>query len=273
MFKTRLFSGIILLTVTISLFLVGGVPLGTVLFCISCIGWHELCSALSGNTQARKVDGLEIAGMLGSAGLYAVIMFTSNPVFELMCIVGTVLLILLIYVVRFPKYTVDQVLANVFSLLYLPVLLSFIYVLRNMEGYGLYLVWLVLICSWGCDTFAYCVGKLIGKHKIFPVLSPNKSLEGCIGGVLGAALLGFLYGFLYVSPATGNSDFSWMLAVLCGVGGLIGMLGDLAASGIKRNKGIKDYGRLIPGHGGIVDRFDSTIVCAPIIYLLFILFM
>ena len=122
-------------------------------------------------------------------------------------------------------------------------------------------MWLIFLCSWGADTCAYCVGMLIGKHKMAPVLSPKKSVEGAVGGVAGAALLGFLFQLATDGP-------SYEYAVICAVGALISMVGDLAASAIKRNMEIKDYGTLIPGHGGILDRFDSVIFTAPIIYYL-----
>ena len=136
---------------------------------------------------------------------------------------------------------------------------------------GIYIVWMILISSWGCDTCAYVVGILIGKRKIFPVLSPKKSLEGCIGGVLGAALIGVLYGHFFVEVAFPDQTVKWIIAFICAVGAVMSQVGDLAASAIKRNHNIKDYGRLIPGHGGIMDRFDSMIVTAPMIYFLTIL--
>ena len=146
--------------------------------------------------------------------------------------------------------------AAMFGILYVGVMLSFIFQTRCLEGGALH-VWLIFFASWGCDTCAYCVGKLIGKHKMTPVLSPKKSVEGAIGGVVGAALLGGIY-----AAATNGEIWEYAL------GGLISMVGDLAASAIKRNQGIKDYGTLIPGHGGILDRFDSVIFTAPIIYFL-----
>ena len=108
---------------------------------------------------------------------------------------------------------------------------------------------------------------LIGKHKMSPKLSPKKSVEGAVGGVAGAALLGAIYGAA-ISGKMGGSGHILSFALICAVGGLISMVGDLAASAIKRNHGIKDYGKLIPGHGGILDRFDSVIFIAPVIYYL-----
>ena len=148
-------------------------------------------------------------------------------------------------------------------------MLSYIYQTRLLEG-GIFTVWLVFVCSWGCDTCAYCVGMLIGKHKMAPVLSPKKSIEGGIGGILGAALIGVLYA-LAINHWGGAESEVFTYAVIGAVGGAISQIGDLAASAIKRYHNIKDYGRLIPGHGGILDRFDSVIFTAPIIYYLAIL--
>ena len=150
-----------------------------------------------------------------------------------------------------------------FAIVYVGVMLSYVYQTRMLDG-GKFHVWLIFLCSWGCDTCAYCVGVLFGKHKMAPVLSPKKSVEGAVGGVVGAILLGIIY-----AAATKGGMVEY--AIICGVGALISMVGDLAASAIKRNQGIKDYGKLIPGHGGILDRFDSVIFTAPIIYFLSVL--
>ena len=159
-----------------------------------------------------------------------------------------------------------------FGMVYVGVMLSYIYQTRVLPG-GAFLVWLIFLCSWGCDTCAYCVGVLIGKHKMAPVLSPKKSIEGAVGGVLGAALLGAIYAAATgaYNPNPAHTPLSY--AIICGVGALVSMVGDLAASAIKRQENIKDYGTLIPGHGGILDRFDSVIFTAPVIYALAITLM
>ena len=185
---------------------------------------------------------------------------TDSDTYALLAIILTIMGMMLVYVLTFPKYHAQQVMSAGFSFLYCPVLLSYIYMTRNLTQ-GIFLVWLIFLCSWGCDTCAYCVGMLIGKHKMAPVLSPKKSVEGAVGGVAGAALLGVIY-----AAATQGPMLEY--AVICAIGALISMVGDLAASAIKRNQGIKDYGKLIPGHGGILDRFDSVIFTAPVIYFL-----
>lgn len=151
-------------------------------------------------------------------------------------------------------------------------MLSYVYQTRELTQ-GAFLVWLIILCSWGCDTCAYCVGMLIGKHKMAPKLSPKKSIEGGIGGILGAALLGAVYALAINQFAAGADANVLEYALICGVGGMISQVGDLAASAIKRNHDIKDYGKLIPGHGGILDRFDSVIFTAPIIYYMAVALM
>ena len=187
--------------------------------------------------------------------------------FSMMILLFTLVLIMCVYVFTYPKYRAEQIMTALFGVVYVAVMLSYIYKTRALEG-GAWLVGLIFLSSWGSDTCAYCVGMLIGKHKMAPVLSPKKSIEGGVGGVLGAALLGALYALLISSFNQADGHTPLMYAVICAVGALISMVGDLAASAIKRNKEIKDYGKLIPGHGGILDRFDSVIFTAPFIYFL-----
>ena len=299
MFWTRLFSGIVLLVIAIGSIWWGGPVLTVVLLLVSLVGYRELTKALgvpSGEKKAAVADdapaessvtAIEIVGLAGTVLYYGIIQLCMNTtvsgqmwwesadgaVWLLGCIVLVFMAQLFIYVFTFPKYQAEQVIAGFFAFVYAPVMLSFIELTR-MTVAGILIVWLILISSWGCDTCAYVVGKLIGKKKIFPVLSPKKSLEGCIGGVLGAALLGFLYGELLVNSFPTTVDtFAWQTALICAVGAVMSMVGDLAASAIKRNKGIKDYGKLIPGHGGIMDRFDSVIVTAPMVYFMSLLLL
>ena len=226
----------------------------------------------AGQEQKKSFCAPEIVGYVGIIIYYLIVMavdgnYIENRLFGLLaCIVGVFLAELFVYVFTFPKYQAEQIASAVFSFLYAPVMLSFIDFTRMLDK-GIYLVWLVLICSWGSDTCAYCVGMLIGKHKMSPVLSPKKSIEGAIGGVVGAALLGGIYAAVVGAHLEAENPII-TYAVICAVGALISMVGDLAASAIKRNHDIKDYGKLIPGHGGILDRFDSVIFTAPVIYFL-----
>lgn len=270
MFWTRLVSGIVLIIIALLTFGMGGIPLILILLGISLVAYRELTKALLCAKDEKKWNALEMAGMLGVLAYYAAIFFSGDANLLLMCIVAVFMAEMFLYVVTFPKFQATQVLAAFFAFMYAPVMLSFVYLTRSCPQ-GIYMVWMILISSWGCDTCAYVVGKLIGKKKIFPILSPHKSLEGCIGGVLGAALLGGLYGHFFVESVFPEQTVAWIIAFICAVGAVMSMVGDLAASAIKRNHNIKDYGKLIPGHGGIMDRFDSMTVTAPMIYFLTIL--
>ena len=284
MFVTRLISGIVLVAIALLAFIFGGeILLGISVF-ISIAGYLELCRAVGVKEKDKKINALEIVGIIGILAYYAVLYFfpaveegnaamsMGNVLYAVIPVIGVFMLSMLLYVVRFPKYRSEQIMANVFNFLYAPVMLSFIYLTREQEA-GKYIVWLILISSWGCDTCAYVVGMLIGKKKIFPVLSPKKSLEGCIGGVVGAGLIAALYAIFVVENVFPDKRVTIVITVICMVGAVMSQVGDLEASAIKRNHEIKDYGKLIPGHGGIMDRFDSVIVTAPMIYFLTVLFL
>ena len=257
MFKTRLISGIVLVIIALATIISGSWILFFTLLAVSLIGMRELYKVMK--VSDEHVTVLELVGYLGAV-LYYIAMKADFGNYGTMAIIISMILILFVYVFGYPKYHAEQVMAAFFGVVYVAVMLSFIYLTRSLPD-GKFLVWLIFLCSWGCDTCAYCVGMLIGKHKMAPVLSPKKSIEGAVGGVAGAALLGVIY-----AAATQGKMAEY--ALICAVGALISMVGDLAASAIKRNQNIKDYGKLIPGHGGIQDRFDSVIITAPVIYYL-----
>ena len=238
MFKTRLISGIVLVLAALLVIISGGPVLYGALMCVSVIGAGELMRAMK--VHGSRYGLLEVTSFL-TIIVYYTVLFLGREDLQLAVLIGGVILNMFVYVFTYPRYHADQITAAFFSIVYAGVMLSFIYQTRMMEG-GAFLVWLIFLCSWGCDTCAYCVGMLIGKHKMAPVLSPKKSVEGAVGGVVGAVLLGAVYG-----AAVKGEILEY--GVICGAGALISMVGDLAASAIKRNHDIKDYGTLIPGHG------------------------
>lgn len=260
MFKTRLLSGIVLVIVLVVTVGYGGPLLYGILLTASLIGLTELYKVVKIQEQA-----LGVAGYLAAIGYYVLIelnrMEYAVPLFILF-----LMLVMAVYVFAYPKFRAEQVTMAFFGVFYVAVMLSFVYQTRELPDGGV-MVWLIFLSSWGCDTCAYCVGVLFGRHKMAPVLSPKKSVEGGVGGVAGAALLGAVFAAA-MNQFAGATVSPLLCAVICGVGGGISQIGDLCASAIKRNHEIKDYGKLIPGHGGILDRFDSVIFTAPIIYYL-----
>ena len=148
--------------------------------------------------------------------------------------------------------------------------------LTLLRGFGSYRYLLVFIGPWVSDTFAYLVGRAIGKHKLIPEVSPKKTVEGAVGGVVFAALGYALYGWIVLRffPADARMTLSGgkvslpVMALAGAVVAVISQIGDLAMSVIKRRYGVKDYGRIFPGHGGVLDRFDSVLLTAPVLMIL-----
>ena len=149
----------------------------------------------------------------------------------------------------------------------MPILMSYAFaslerIINVTDSTGLFCFVMLLVFACGSDIFAYFVGSAIGKHKLAPAISPKKTIEGAIGGLVGATLLTVSAVFIF-EAILGVDIKLWLFVAVTPVFGIVGMLGDLVASAIKRNYGIKDYGNIMPGHGGILDRMDSVLLVAP----------
>lgn len=165
------------------------------------------------------------------------------------------------------KINLYDIMITLFGICYIVIFTMFIPIIRGMEN-GAILIWYIFIASWGTDTFAYIIGKTLklGIHK-FSKVSPNKSIEGCISGLLGAIILSLIYTYIVNNYIGINISYIDILAITALLS-ILSQIGDFAASSIKRYVDIKDYGDLIPGHGGMLDRIDSVIFIAPFAYLL-----
>lgn len=167
--------------------------------------------------------------------------------------------------IKFPALCVA-----LFSGLLYPYLMAAVVRLRCMDGGKAYIL-VAFIISMLADSGAYFVGRAWGKHKLAPIISPKKTVEGALGGVI-VNILGMLVYTLILSKCFSFTQVNYFYAAVYGVlGAFASMLGDLSLSVVKRQVGIKDYGNLLPGHGGILDRFDSTMICAPLAELLILL--
>ena len=239
----------------------GGIYLKGFTILLSIAGLYEFYKAV----KEKKINPISIIGYL----LLAVFYLLGNNFEYIMYIVVLFTVILLIIPVVNLKYTFIDVAITLIGFLYVGILFSFIPLVNNKPS-GEYLVWLIFIGSWVCDTAAYYSGKYLGKRKLCPQVSPKKTIEGSIGGLLGSTLGCGVFGIIvssYVSEVQVIHFF--LIGTLCGI---MGQFGDLVASSIKRYVGIKDYSNLIPGHGGILDRFDSILFNAVVVfyYLTFI---
>lgn len=225
---------------------------------ISLIGIHEYFNAI----KTKEFKPLTIICYAATVIYYALVIFNKNGNH-----IGSFLVILTLFLLCIPvintKVTFIDSSLSLLGVLYVSVFFSFIPLINFKVG-GNVLVWLVFITSWGCDTVAYYSGKFFGKRKLCPKVSPKKTIEGSIGGALGAAVITLLYGLIMESQFSIMNPVHYaLIGLICGV---LSQFGDLVASSIKRYVGVKDYSHLIPGHGGILDRFDSIIFSSVVIY-------
>ena len=244
-----------------------------------------LAVVLSGNMTALTVS-LVICGLIGMYELYKVFGFLKKPVLSASAAVMTVILLMsrfiqgdIIIAVFFvyalilvcvllgdrDNFKFSDLAIAVVCIIYVPVSLLTLLNLRYAE-YGAFLLWIVLGGAWVTDSFAYFCGRLFGKHKLCPSVSPKKTVEGSVGGTVFTVVIGILYGFM-ISKYNDIQVNYIALAVLSLICAVVSQLGDLTASTIKREKGIKDFGNIMPGHGGFMDRFDSILFVAPAVYL------
>jgi len=266
--KTRIITALFALPIVIIPLALGGIWLYTVVFVAACIGLYEF-------NRAFQIKSLWV---------YAFQLFATVSLFYMLWIEkesfyfssGVLLFILLFifYVIHYPLLRLEHVFYGIVAFYYIPVMLSHIILVRENGEWGLVMVWMIFIISFGSDTFAYFVGRKFGRNKLHEKLSPNKTIEGAIGGILGASLLSVVYA-IYIGR--GSIDFKLIHYIGFGfmgaVGSVFSQFGDISASAMKRTAKIKDFGDLMPGHGGIIDRIDSILFVAPFVYyaLLFIL--
>ncbi len=262
----RFVSGIILLAFVVTSGIFGGWYFFAVTAAISLACLWEFYKMAG--VEKRPVG---IAGYAGAAALWVFLALGLDEyipaalVFGLFAVIG-------VYVFHFVHTDAKEAVYAFFGLFYTVFLLSFMYRIRTMED-GVFLLWLILLGSWGCDVFAYIVGILIGKHKMAPDLSPKKTVEGAVGGVIGAAGLGAGYGALFGGQFSLIDYPILACCAACLAAALISMVGDLAASAFKRSHNIKDFSKIMPGHGGLLDRFDSVLFVAPVVFYVVKLFI
>ncbi len=259
--KTRIISGLVLLGLLISTLIIGGWYLYFFCLAVSMIGLYEFYKAF-------EMEGSMPAwiGYASTLALYICVTLKLSHTIELFILTATLIVLLLAYVLMYPRLHASNIMAALFGVIYVSFMISFVYRLRILPGGGA-TVWLIFLGSWVNDTCAYFTGYFLGKRKMAPELSPKKTVEGAIGGIAGSTLVGLIYGIIATAAGMDlNVNIIAMFTLTGLIGAFGGIIGDLAASAIKRNRKIKDFGSLIPGHGGILDRFDSVILTAPIVF-------
>ena len=283
--KTRAKSALIMAPLLIIVFL-GGYFLLAGVFMLSLLAIREYCDAFGDKKPVKWVLIASLCILTISYCLYLVIDSLGLTTVSLSDIslmhsimlpwVFVSLILCFLSMFALEKRDLFQGMATITGIFYINFLAFHIVLIDNaytipisvgafkFSGLNSY-VWIVILAAFGTDIFAYLTGKAFGKHKLCPTISPKKTIEGSIGGIIGSVILCGLFGWLFIPDRF--IDF-----IIIGiVGSIIAQLGDLTASVMKRKLDIKDWGTLIPGHGGVLDRVDSILFAAPFVYYFLLL--
>lgn len=261
--KTRIIAGAVLLPLLLAVVLLLPKFCTAILFGImAAIGARELLTSTGLTEQPR----LPMYGMIMAffvvlwSSMWTVYSLLLLGVFSMFCVLFAELLIF------HKELSLEKIAITFMAGWVIPFLLGAVVRIHN-QLFGRVFILLPFVIAFSSDTFAYFAGRFFGRHKLAPVISPNKTVEGLFGGLLGAVLGVALY--CLVMDKVIHLQVQYLYVPVYGVLGSLGaVFGDLCFSAIKRQTGIKDYGNLIPGHGGILDRFDSMVVVAPLVELL-----
>ena len=265
--KTRILSGICMVIIAVVILTLGKLTLGASMAVISLIAVYEGSKAIGVIDNDKGLFGVNILYSLCVNSIYILnTLGICNFVFEEILIPITVVYIIvcLIYAVfKYGETKFSLIAENIFFTFYVVVFFSYVVLIRATNG-GEALIWLVLLSPWATDTLAYFSGVFFGKHKLIEKVSPKKTIEGSIVGTIGCLVVAYIYGVIIAK--IGYIPNYVNLLIFAAISSVVSQFGDLAASCIKREHGVKDYGSLIPGHGGILDRFDSVLFVAPLMY-------
>ena len=269
--KQRLISSIIYFILLLSI-LVIDIPIvdTIVVVVISLIAMHEY-------NKAFKSIGYHPISIIGYGGCLSIFLMGLPIDFQLKMLIIRIILPLMliglfIYIILTKlKVTVIDVAITVFSLMYIPFMFSFAKLILAME-HSRAIIWFVILGAFMSDIMGFLIGRKFGKRKLCPTISPKKTVEGSIAGIIGVTV-----SYITLTIILNNYfsfNFNIIIVVLMGiVASIVGQFGDLSASAIKRYCGVKDFGSIMPGHGGILDRCDSIMFVAPIIYIFLKLYL
>lgn len=270
--KTRILTGLIAVAVILvpCIVFMHTVVLPVILGLFAAIAVHEVIKATGG-----KNNVLTAISCITAAAIPFIFHFNIEIPFMPVAVAYT-LAYFIIMVPMHKKTTFNDVVTALFATVAIPSSISIFILLRdvyitNPQAYtkssGVFFILFAMFCAWMTDTFAYFSGKFLGKHKLCPNVSPNKTIEGAVGGVIGATGMNLILFFIFDKFFfTVHTLAWWQIIIISAVLSVISMFGDLSASIIKRNHGIKDFGKIFPGHGGVMDRIDSCLFVLPALY-------
>lgn len=259
--KQRIITAIVAALFFIPFVVYGKVPFTVLVYLMAMIGLYEMF-------RMKGISIFSIQGILGLLTLVAILMpksleetiqeITTYNKIELIII--TTILLLIYVVLKKNKFTFDDASFLILGALYVGI--GFYYFIETRNA-GLEYIIYALIVVWSTDSGAYFTGRKLGKNKLWPEISPNKTVEGFIGGIIIAVICTSIMQVIY------PFDKSWVVIIIITIiSSIFGQMGDLVESAIKRHYGVKDSGNILPGHGGILDRFDSLMFVLPLLNLL-----
>lgn len=261
----RILTSIIGLPVVILTFSFGNkYIIGGVIFIASIICMYEYFEAIK-----KVCKPIEWVGYLSNICIICAAFFSAQSLMPIIIYsIPFIVLVLFLHIILTEmKYTFKDVAYTLAGIFYIPFFLMFLEFIRCMNN-GKFLIGYTLVISWSTDVFAYLIGKYFGKHKLSQI-SPKKSVEGAIAGVIGAIVISLIYTLIIKNKL--HIEYSYLKIVIISLLlSIVSQIGDFVASSIKRFADTKDYGNLLPGHGGLLDRIDSLLFLAPFAYLIFL---
>ncbi len=251
--KQRILTAIVGVPVLLLFMYLGGTPFAFLIFVLATVGTHELYTMAKGKHHILFIPVL--------LGVWAMLLCSWLGVSNWMTM-GILITFCLVFgyaVFRFPAFGVEDIAVNFLALIYIGWTMSHLILMGHLEN-GRLLVFMAFLAMWANDSGAYFIGTWFGKRRPWGAISPKKSVEGTIGGIVITCIALFLMNLYF--------DLMPVIApVFIGIAvAIIGLIGDLMESMLKRYYGVKDSGKLLPGHGGILDRFDSVMLAAPMMY-------
>ena len=257
MLKTRILSACVFVPVILAAVFFGSWVFTALVLAIVVIGGYEYGKMVEVN------DCHFLPWLYYPSGVILVVLaqlFPENPGILLAALFLSFAAYMVFFILG--KYPLKEIAVNFVAVVYLPVTMCTAVLLRSSIEDGMWFLYLLLIIQWFTDSGAYLLGSAFGRHKLMPKVSPKKSVEGAVGGIIVAVI-----GAVLLNAFTGLLPVGLMIAaaIIVSIGGQIG---DLCESAVKRWAGVKDSGKLIPGHGGILDRFDSMLFASPLLYFI-----
>lgn len=269
--KKRIITGVLIAVVLAVIFIINNPLVDTIfIFLISLLGVYEY-------NKAFKTAGYKLIPIIGYLSCLSVFLIGPNIEVNMILTIASVAISLLviisfIYSILLKlKVNIIDVALSIFSIIYIPFLFSFLKLILLFENGRLY-IWFVILGAFASDTMAFFIGCKFGKRKLCPDVSPKKTIEGSVAGIIGV-ILSYIIIYIIAKYKLGIQLNLLIVIAMAIVASVVGQFGDLAASSIKRFCKIKDFGTLMPGHGGILDRCDSIMFVAPIVYIIFKIFM